>query len=34
MYKQVVNNTVFSKIFFFLKDHYDGIKAPVEQLIR
>jgi len=29
MYKQVVNNTVSSEIFFFLKDHYDGIKAPV-----
>jgi hypothetical protein len=34
MYKQVVNNTVSSEIFFFLKDHYDSIKAPVDSLIR
>ena len=34
MYKQVVNNTVSSEIFFFLKDHYDGIKAPIDSLIR
>jgi len=25
---------VSSEIFFFLKDHYDGIKAPVDSLIR
>ena len=33
MYKQVVNNTVSSEIFFFLKDYYDGIKA-VDSLIK
>jgi len=34
MYKQVLNNTLSSEIFFFLKDQYDGIKAPVDSLIR
>jgi hypothetical protein len=34
MYNQVVNNTVSSEIFLFLRGHYDGIKAPADSPIR